>query len=162
MAVLGAGGPEPSAAEKASSTTFEEEEMRIPRFRTSVYGALALGVACFFSPFGWGATHSPFPTANLILSFVFYSLVVVAGLWTAQAWRQAGSVVRWPMLLLTAGMIAATVWIGYESLFWQLTSAHYQWAHHSEAIWSVFGILGSFVVLETIRRVYRRFRRTDV
>ena len=54
-----------------------------------MYLGFALCLACLLSPFGWGVTHHPYPWANILLSFSYYGMVILAGIRLIQSlWRR--------------------------------------------------------------------------
>jgi uncharacterized membrane protein YuzA (DUF378 family) len=114
-----------------NTTAGQENQMSVPGFRVLTYAGLGLSVACLHSPFGWGFTHPPFPSLNVILSLGFYSVVVIAGLRTIKTiWELAGAT-RWIFLFLASCLLIIVGFFGVISLLFQQTSAHYQNVTHT-------------------------------
>ena len=112
-----------------------------------MYLGFALCFACLYSPFGWGVTHHPYPWANILLSFSYYGMVILAGIRLIQAlWR---SPVAANGLLFTLGVVfvIAAAFLGGESLLFQLSTSR---AGHLEVILSVLAALTGMVLLKAI------------
>ncbi len=112
-----------------------------------MYLGFALCLACLSSPFGWGVTHHPYPWANILLSFSYYGMVILAGIRLIQSlWRSS---VAANGLLLTLGVVfvIAAAFLGGESLLFQLSTSR---AGHLQVILCVLAALAGMVLLKAI------------
>lgn len=130
--------------------------MKIPEFRTSLYAALALAIACYVSPFGWGATYRPMPIVNFLLSAALYIAILAAGVRTARTWLLTNSRIRWAMVVGSVVLSLILALLGAQSLWIQQTSMHDQWIHHKTSVVMALAVLAVFTLQEFIWKWQQR------
>jgi hypothetical protein len=99
-------------------------------FRTAVYGAIITLIACILSPFGWGMFTGNLPSLNLLLTLLFYACVITAGLRAQQAWWAMNGPFKWPVVIITVGILLTIGYMGVMSLLLQDSSVHNQRSMH--------------------------------
>lgn len=121
--------------------------MKFPGFRPSMYLGFALCLACLCSPFGWGVTHHPHPWANLLLSFSYYGMVILAGIRLIQALLRSSVAVMGLLFTLAVFLVIAVAFLGGTSLVMQLSTSR---GRHEDAILYVLAALAGIVFLKVI------------
>ena len=127
-----------------------------------MYLGFALCLACLSSPFGWGVTHHPYPWANMLLSFTYYSVVILAGMRLIQALWRSSLAAKGLMLTLGVFLVITAAFLGGASLLVQPTSSHHQYIVHMQIVLVVLVVLAGIVFLKAIEeRAGRRSRPAD-
>lgn len=127
-----------------------------------MYLGFTLCLACLSSPFGWGFTHHPYPWANLLLSFSYYSVVILAGMRLIQALWRSSLAAKGLMLTFGVFLVITTAFLGGASLLVQPTSSHYQSIVHRQIVFVVLVVLAGIVVLKSIEeQAGKRSRPVD-
>lgn len=124
--------------------------MNTPGFRAPVLASFWLFLACWYSPWGWGVTHPPFPLGNFLLSLGFFGAVLLADWRSIQrVWRMDGFAI-WIALAFQSILLIATAVFGGALLTMQWSSAHYQGIANDEGrLYALFALAG-ILVLEFI------------
>ena len=123
---------------------------RTPGFRAPILASFGLFLACWYSPWGWGVTHPPFPLGNFLLSSAFFATVLVADFRSIQrVWKMEGCAI-WITLAFQSVLLIATALYGGALLMMQWSSAHYQGVANDEGrLYALFALAG-ILVLEFI------------
>ena len=124
--------------------------MNTSGFRAPILASFGLFLACWYSPWGWGVTHPPFPLGNFLLSTVFFGAVLVADFRSIQrVWRGDGCAI-WLTLVIQSVLLIATALFAGALLVTQWSSAHFQAMANAEGrLYALFALLG-ILVLEFI------------
>lgn len=112
-----------------------------------MYLSFALCLVCLHSPFGWGVTHHPHPWANILLSFSYYGMVILAGLRLTHALLRSSVAVMGLLLTLAVFLVIAVAFLGGTSLVMQLSTSR---GRHEDAILYVLVALACIVFLKVI------------
>lgn len=127
-----------------------------------MYLGFMLCLACLISPFGWGVTHHPHPWANMLLSFSYYSAVILAGMRLIQALWRSSLAAKGLMLTLGVFLVITAAFLGGASLLVQPTSSHHQSIVHRQIALAVLVALAGIVFLKAIEeRAGKRCRPVD-
>lgn len=116
-----------------------------------MYSGFILIPTCFYSPFGWGATHPPIPEVNLILSFCLYAVVVLAGFRLLEALVKTKNRITWILAILLLPILYNLSQGIHRSLFLQITSIHFQFIQHMEILLRTFISLSLIVTFKVIQ-----------